>query len=52
MLTFRNVHNWRMGYRREDKQDYSAEAFRQIYTMLKPAACSVSSTTDCRKRQC
>lgn len=36
VLTFRNVHNWRMGYRREDKQDYSAEAFRQIYTMLKP----------------
>ena len=36
VLTFRNVHNWRMGYRREDKQDYSAEAFRQIYAMLKP----------------
>ena len=36
VLTFRNVHNWRMGYRREDKQDYSAEAFRQIYSMLKP----------------
>jgi predicted methyltransferase len=25
-----------MGYRREDKQDYSVEAFRQIYAMLKP----------------
>ena len=25
-----------MGYRRGDKQDYSAEAFRQIYAMLKP----------------
>jgi predicted methyltransferase len=36
VLTFRNVHNWRMGYRREDKLDYSAEAFRQIYAMLKP----------------
>jgi predicted methyltransferase len=36
VLTFRNVHNWRMGYKRDDKQDYSAEAFRQIYAMLKP----------------
>jgi len=36
VLTFRNVHNWRMGYHRDDKQDYSAEAFRQIYAMLKP----------------
>ena len=36
VVTFRNVHNWRMGYRRDDKQDYSADAFRQIYAMLKP----------------
>ena len=36
VLTFRNVHNWRMGYRRDDKRDYSAQAFRQIYAMLKP----------------
>jgi len=36
VLTFRNVHNWRMGYLRDDKQDYSADAFRQIYKMLKP----------------
>ena len=36
VLTFRNVHNWRMGYRRDDKVDYSPEAFRQIYAMLKP----------------
>ena len=36
VLTFRNVHNWRMGYHRDDKQDYSADAFRQIYAMLKP----------------
>ena len=35
VLTFRNVHNWRMGYQR-DGQDYSAEAFRQIFAMLKP----------------
>jgi predicted methyltransferase len=36
VLTFRNVHNWRMGYRREGKADYSAEAFRQMHAMLKP----------------
>ena len=36
VLTFRNVHNWRMGYRRDDKRDYSAEAFRQIFAMLRP----------------
>ena len=36
VVTFRNVHNWRMGYRRDDKADYSAEAFRQIFAMLKP----------------
>lgn len=35
VLTFRNVHNWRMGYQREG-QDYSAEAFQQMYAMLKP----------------
>lgn len=36
VVTFRNVHNWRMGYRRDDKQDYSLAAFQQIYAMLKP----------------
>ena len=36
VLTFRNVHNWRMGYQREDRQDYSGEAFRQIFAMLRP----------------
>lgn len=36
VLTFRNVHNWRMGYQRDDKQDYSAEAFKQVFAMLKP----------------
>ncbi|MBA2466312.1 MAG: class I SAM-dependent methyltransferase [Sphingomonas sp.] len=36
VLTFRNVHNWRMGSGRKDKQDYAPEAFRQMYAMLKP----------------
>ncbi|MEO6359844.1 MAG: methyltransferase [Sphingomicrobium sp.] len=36
VLTFRNVHNWRMGARRDDKQDYSALAFQQMFAMLKP----------------
>ena len=36
VLTFRNVHNFRMGYRRDDKADYSAAAFQQIFAMLKP----------------
>ncbi len=31
VLTFRNVHNWKMG-----TTDRSAEAFRQIFAMLKP----------------
>ncbi|HZG44743.1 MAG TPA: methyltransferase domain-containing protein [Allosphingosinicella sp.] len=35
VLTFRNVHNFIMGSGR-DNQDYSAEAFRQMYAMLKP----------------
>ncbi len=34
VLTFRNVHNWRMGYKRND-QDYSPEAFKQMFAMLK-----------------
>ena len=36
VLTFRNVHNWRMGYQRPERQDYSEEAFRQMYRMLRP----------------
>jgi predicted methyltransferase len=36
VLTFRNVHNWRMGYQRPGNADYSAEAFRQMYAMLRP----------------
>ena len=35
VLTFRNVHNWAMGYQR-DSQPYGEEAFRQMYTMLRP----------------
>lgn len=36
VLTFRNVHNWRMGEGRDDARDVSAEAFKQMYAMLKP----------------
>jgi len=36
VLTFRNIHNWRMGYLAADKADYTAAAFKQIYAMLKP----------------
>ena len=35
VLTFRNVHNFIMGSGRDNK-DYSVEAFRQMYAMLKP----------------
>jgi predicted methyltransferase len=35
VLTFRNVHNWIGGYRREGK-GYEADAFSQMYRMLKP----------------
>ena len=35
VLTFRNVHNWQMGYQR-NSQPYSEEAFRQMYRMLRP----------------
>ena len=35
VLTFRNVHNWRMGAGRQ-QQDYSAEAFAQMFRMLRP----------------
>jgi predicted methyltransferase len=35
VLTFRNVHNWRMGYQR-DGEPFGEEAFRQIHAMLKP----------------
>ena len=36
VLTFRNVHNWKMGYMQAEKTDYSEAAFREIYGMLKP----------------
>lgn len=36
VLTFRNVHNWRMGNFHSDKLDYSLDAFREMYRMLKP----------------
>jgi predicted methyltransferase len=36
VLTFRNVHNWRMGYQRPERQDYSADAFGQMFRMLRP----------------
>lgn len=36
VLTFRNAHNWRMGYQHPDRTDYSAAAFQQIFAMLKP----------------
>ena len=36
VLTFRNVHNWRMGSYKADGADYSAEAFKELYAMLKP----------------
>jgi predicted methyltransferase len=36
VLTFRNVHNWKMGYMHPEKTDYSEAAFREIYAMLKP----------------
>jgi predicted methyltransferase len=35
VLTFRNVHNWQMGYQRNG-QPYSEEAFRQMFAMLRP----------------
>lgn len=34
VMTFRNVHNWRMGYQRGG-QDYSQEAFNQMFAMLR-----------------
>jgi predicted methyltransferase len=36
VLTFRNVHNWKMGYMHPEKTDYSEAAFKEIYDMLKP----------------
>ena len=36
VLTFRNVHNWRMGSYNPAKSDYGEAAFREIFAMLKP----------------
>ena len=36
VLTFRNVHNWKMGSGNPQKADYSEAAFKEIFTMLKP----------------
>jgi predicted methyltransferase len=36
VLTFRNVHNWRMGSGTPDNSDFSEAAFRELYAMLKP----------------
>lgn len=36
VLTFRNVHNWRMGSYSADGNDYSVAAFQELYAMLKP----------------
>jgi predicted methyltransferase len=36
VLTFRNVHNWGGGYMHPEKKDYSDEAFREMFAMLKP----------------
>jgi len=35
VLTFRNVHNWQMGYKRNNV-GYAPEAFAQMFAMLKP----------------
>src|SRR4029077_6734455 len=35
VLTFRNVHNWQVGYQR-NSQPYAEEAFRQMFRMLRP----------------
>jgi predicted methyltransferase len=36
VLTFRNVHNWRMGELNANDTDYSEAAFRELFAMLKP----------------
>jgi predicted methyltransferase len=36
VLTFRNVHNWRMGSGDPKQTDYSEAAFRELFAILKP----------------
>ncbi len=36
VVTFRNVHNWKMGSYNPTNEDYSVAAFKELYAMLKP----------------
>jgi predicted methyltransferase len=36
VLTFRNIHNWRMGWNAPEEADYSETAFREMFAMLRP----------------
>ncbi len=36
VLTFRNVHNWGMGYLQPERTPYSEAAFAELFAMLKP----------------
>jgi predicted methyltransferase len=36
VVTFRNVHNWRIGSGHPESADYSAAAFKELFAMLKP----------------
>jgi predicted methyltransferase len=36
VVTFRNVHNWRMGAMNANNTDYAADAFQEMFAMLKP----------------
>ena len=36
VMTFRNVHNWRMGSFHPKNEDYSVAAFKELHAMLKP----------------
>jgi predicted methyltransferase len=36
VLTFRNVHNWGMGYLQPERKPYNEAAFAELFTMLKP----------------
>ncbi len=36
VVTFRNVHNWKIGSYNPANQDYSVAAFKELYAMLKP----------------
>ena len=47
VLTFRNVHNWRMGYQREHRSIIARRRSARSSAMLRPAARSAWSTTAC-----